>query len=95
MSRPLFLFFSVALLVAAACVYGGVRPGEIGRICQTELRADVQSLREDVQIVREQSGYLQSDVKSLMNDTRVQMTMLRADAQFEAHRMAQPFAEAR
>ncbi len=95
MSRPLFLLFSVALLVAAACCYGGVRPGEIARVCQTELRDDVLSLREDVHIVRQQSEFLQSDVHALLTDTRAQMTMLQADAQFEAHRLARPFAEAR
>jgi len=91
MSRHLFLLVSVALLVATTVLCGGARPGEFLKLFQTEFHADLNSLRDDVRIVREQSVRMRAELTSLWLDARSEAVMLRADARFEAHRLAKPF----
>jgi hypothetical protein len=91
MSRHLFLFVSVAFLVAATCIYGGVRPGQIERVVHSEFHADVQSLRDDARIIHQQAGILRADLLVLWLEARADAFLLRADAHFEALQLAKPF----
>jgi hypothetical protein len=92
MSRHLFLFFvSVSFLVAAAWFYGGVRPGKIKQLANSEYKADIASLHDDVRLAREVSGILRAELWTLWADTRADALMLRADARYQARQLARPF----